>query len=273
MKPIKLKIAGLNSFTDEQTINFEKLTKNGLFGIFGPTGSGKSTIIDAITFVLYGEISRYDGTNANKAFINTNSNYMSITFEFILGKGKDENLYEVKREYLKRNDGSVKPPSARLVLKKSDENIKVLADKPKEVTKEIIKIIGLKYDDFTRSIILPQGKFSEFLMLENKARRDMLERLFGLEKYGSELSLKLNNAKNKQKDIVDEIKIKLEIYGNITKEDVENLKETLCNVSNEIDEDKNILTLKTNEYNETLKYIKDKKEYDLSLNRLKELEL
>lgn len=273
MKPIKLKIAGLNSFTDEQTINFEKLTKNGLFGIFGPTGSGKSTIIDAITFVLYGEISRYDGTNANKAFINTNSNYMSITFEFILGKGKDENLYEVKREYLKRNDGSVKPPSARLVLKKSDENIKVLADKPKEVTKEIIKIIGLKYDDFTRSIILPQGKFSEFLMLENKARRDMLERLFGLEKYGSELSLKLNNAKNKQKDIVDEIKIKLEIYGNITKEDVENLKETLCNVSNEIDEDKNILTLKTNEYNETLKYIKDKKEYDLSLNKLKELEL
>lgn len=273
MKPIKLKIAGLNSFTDEQTINFENLTQNGLFGIFGPTGSGKSTIIDAITFALYGEISRYDGTIANKAFINTNSNHMSITFEFVLGKGKNKNLYEIKREYAKRNDGSVKPPSARLVLKTSDKNIKVLADKPTEVTKEIIKIIGLKYNDFTRSVILPQGKFSEFLMLENKARRNMLERLFGLEKYGSELSLKLNAAKNTQKSIVDEIKIKLEIYGNITKEDIKNLKETLYNVSNEIEENKNMLALKTNEYNETLKYIKDKKEYDLSLNKLKELEL
>ena len=46
MRPIKLKIKGLNSFVEEQTIDFEKLTKQGFFGIFGPTGSGKSTILD-----------------------------------------------------------------------------------------------------------------------------------------------------------------------------------------------------------------------------------
>ena len=58
MKPIKLKIKGLNSFIEAQEINFEILTQKGLFGIFGPTGSGKSTILDGITLALYGEVSR-----------------------------------------------------------------------------------------------------------------------------------------------------------------------------------------------------------------------
>ena len=56
MRPIKLKIKGLNSFIEEQTIDFEKLTDCGLFGIFGPTGSGKSTILDGITLALYGDV-------------------------------------------------------------------------------------------------------------------------------------------------------------------------------------------------------------------------
>ena len=55
MKPIILKIKGINSFIEEQTIDFTSLTQLGLFGIFGPTGSGKSTILDGITLALYGE--------------------------------------------------------------------------------------------------------------------------------------------------------------------------------------------------------------------------
>lgn len=58
MRPIKLKIKGLNSFIEEQTVDFEKLTDRGLFGIFGKTGSGKSTILDGITLALYGDVSR-----------------------------------------------------------------------------------------------------------------------------------------------------------------------------------------------------------------------
>ena len=58
MRPIRLKIKGLNSFIDEQEIDFNKLTERGLFGIFGPTGSGKSTILDGITLALYGDLPR-----------------------------------------------------------------------------------------------------------------------------------------------------------------------------------------------------------------------
>ena len=54
MKPIKLEVKGLNSFIDKQVVEFDKLTERGLFGIFGPTGSGKSTILDGITLALYG---------------------------------------------------------------------------------------------------------------------------------------------------------------------------------------------------------------------------
>ena len=58
MKPIKLEVKGLNSFIDKQVVEFDKLTERGLFGIFGPTGSGKSTILDGITLALYGDIAR-----------------------------------------------------------------------------------------------------------------------------------------------------------------------------------------------------------------------
>ena len=66
MRPIKLKISGLNSYIDEQVIDFEKLTERGLFGIFGQTGSGKSTILDAMTIAMYGNIPRN-----TKEFINS----------------------------------------------------------------------------------------------------------------------------------------------------------------------------------------------------------
>ena len=68
MRPIKLELSGLNSYTDKQIVNFEKLTERGLFGIFGPTGSGKSTILDAINLAMYGNISRN-----TKEFINSSS--------------------------------------------------------------------------------------------------------------------------------------------------------------------------------------------------------
>ena len=77
MKPIKLKIKGLNSFQEEQVIDFIKLTDRGLFGIFGPTGSGKSTVLDGITLALYGNMARKSSN-----FINTNCERVNVYFEF-----------------------------------------------------------------------------------------------------------------------------------------------------------------------------------------------
>ena len=77
MKPMKLTMRGINSYRTEQTIDFEQLTSSGLFGIFGSTGSGKSSILDAITLALYAKLPR-----STKNFININEKTASVSFLF-----------------------------------------------------------------------------------------------------------------------------------------------------------------------------------------------
>lgn len=192
MRPIKLKIKGLNSFIEEQTIDFEKLTDRGLFGIFGPTGSGKSTILDGITLALYGDVSRKSSN-----YINTNCDRLNVSFEFQIS-GAEIKRYLVTREF-KRDKKSGNPISGKCKIVDITNGEEVLADKVKAVTDKCKEVIGLSLEDFTRTVVLPQGKFSEFLKLEGKPRREMLERLFNLEQYGDNLSRKLSREINKER--------------------------------------------------------------------------
>lgn len=217
MKPITLKIQGLNSFEEEQSVDFRRLTANGIFGVFGPTGSGKSTIVDAMTLALYGEASRYDGEKGGRQFINTHCDTMSVSFEFALTDGGKDIHYVAERTYKKKDD-TVRMSLARLFQKSGSPHneIRVLADKTSKVTEEVSRLIGLSYDDFTRSVILPQGKFSQFLLLANKERRDMLERLFKLEKYGERLSRKIRQESGRVKTRLEIVENTLEIYADAT---------------------------------------------------------
>ena len=95
MRPIKLKIKGLNSFVEEQTIDFEKLTKQGFFGIFGPTGSGKSTILDGMILALYGMKAMSRGTNE---FVNKNCKSAQVSYEFQITAAQVKR-YRVEREF------------------------------------------------------------------------------------------------------------------------------------------------------------------------------
>ena len=185
MKPIKLRIKGLNSFQEEQSIDFLKLTDSGLFGIFGPTGSGKSTILDGITIALYGSMARKSSN-----FINTNCDRLNVSFEFQIS-GSMKRIYLIDREFKRKKDGSINSGKCKLLDITNENNKEILADSVKSINKKVEEIIGLNIDDFTRTVVLPQGKFSDFLKLEGKDRREMLERLFNLEKYGDKLSEKL----------------------------------------------------------------------------------
>lgn len=184
VRPIKLKIKGLNSFIEEQIIDFEKLGSRGLFGIFGPTGSGKSTVLDGITLALYGNVARKSSN-----FINTNCDRMNVSFEFQVSSSEVKR-YLVDREF-KRTNNAIRAGKCKIVDITNPEEKEVLADGVKTLNKKIEEIIGLNLEDFTRTVVLPQGKFSEFLKLEGKERREMLERLFNLQKYGDELSQRL----------------------------------------------------------------------------------
>ncbi|MGL5513788.1 MAG: AAA family ATPase, partial [Sporomusa sp.] len=87
MKPISLKIAGLHSFREEQEIPFEQLGELGVFGIFGPTGSGKSSILDAMTLALYGTVVR--AGRRTQGILNHAEKQVKVSFVFSLGQGRE----------------------------------------------------------------------------------------------------------------------------------------------------------------------------------------
>lgn len=189
MKPIQLKIAGLQSYRAEQVIDFSELCDAGVFGIFGPTGSGKSSILDAITLALYAKVER--ANNGTQGIMNHAENTLSVSFTFELTNASQTERYRVERQFKRLNEVSVSNTLSRFIHRQKDEDI-VLADKLGEVNERVQQLLGLSVDDFTRAVVLPQGRFAEFLNLKGSERRQMLQRLFNLEKYGDLLQMKLN---------------------------------------------------------------------------------
>lgn len=194
MRPLQLKLKGINSYREEQVIDFETLTSQGLFGIFGPTGSGKSTILDAMTLALYAKLPR-----DTKNFINTNEKSATVSFLFSITTDRTRKYLAERsfRYHNNTNTSTVRNTTGRLIVYEGETET-VLADKPTEVTSECIRLLGLTSEDFMRTVVLPQGQFSEFLHLKNKERRIMLQRIFHLEKYGIELTSKIGRAKQRQ---------------------------------------------------------------------------
>ncbi|RKD26557.1 exonuclease SbcC [Caminicella sporogenes DSM 14501] len=225
MKPKLLKIAGLNSFVEKQTIDFSKLIEKGLFGIFGPTGSGKSTILDAITIALYGQISR-----STKEYINTDSDKLYVCYEFDIGDVEKRKSYKIERSIKRNKNGGITTDFARLCYLDDEGNVYKVIDKVSEVNNEIVKIIGLNHSDFTRSVVLPQGKFSDFLKLSGSDRRNMLERILGLEKYGIKLIEKIKTVRRKNEEELNILNGELSRYEGVSEENLKILKSELKNL-------------------------------------------
>ncbi|TJY43434.1 SMC family ATPase [Cohnella pontilimi] len=196
MKPIRLDIAGLQSYREAQTVDFDLLCQGGVFGIFGPTGSGKSSILDAMTLALYGKVER--AAKGTQGIMNGAENKLSVSFTFELSGAGETERYRVERQYKRAGETSVHGAICRLVHVRPEGDV-VLADKQNEVDAEVARLIGLEMPDFTRAVVLPQGKFAEFLSLAGKERRQMLQRLFRLERYGDMLAARLSARSDKVK--------------------------------------------------------------------------
>ena len=257
MKPIKLEVKGLNSFIDKQVVEFDKLTERGLFGIFGPTGSGKSTILDGITLALYGDIARKSSN-----YINTNCDGVYVSYEFQI-TGNEVKRYRVDREFKRDNkSGGIRNKSSKIIdITGGIEN--VLEEKAKAVTSKCEEIIGLKLDDFMRTVVLPQGKFSEFLKLEGKERRNMLERLFNLRKYGDDLSSKLSFEIRKEKDKMNVLEGQLKGYEGVSEEALKAKEEEIKEINLSIKSKEELLNKIKKEFEEAEKVWNTQKElYD-----------
>ena len=124
----------------------------------------------------------------------------------------------------------------------------IIADKDTQIKSEIGNYIGLSMDDFTRSVVLPQGKFSEFLKLSGTDRRDMLERLFGLQKYGKQMLDKIRKKLAIYQDNISAIDNQILGKGNFSEDELEKNKEILNNLKSEKIQVENFLKTKTDEF-------------------------
>lgn len=181
MIPIELTLKGIYSYQQPQTIDFTRLAEGRLFGIFGPVGCGKSTILEAITLALYNQAERLGGRgekgeNRNYNLMNLKSNELLVRFVFKAGaNSRDEYLAEVQGKRHRKNFSTVGQYSRRLFKKAAGEW------QPVETPME--EIIGLSYENFRRTVIIPQGQFQEFLQLTPAHRTQMMKELFQLERF------------------------------------------------------------------------------------------
>lgn len=227
MIPIQLSIEGLYSYQEKQCIDFKKLTNNHLFGIFGSVGSGKSSILEAITFALYGKTDRLlaSGDNRNYNMMNLKSNHLYIDFDFVTGKKEQAYKVVVRAKRNSKQFNDVKKLERIAYIKKQAEYIPISVE-------ELEQAIGLSYDNFKRTVIIPQGKFQEFLQLKSTERTRMMKELFNLEKY--ELYVKTKNLETKNNAQIQHLQGQLEQLTEVSEDQLLDTKNRLTDTEEKI---------------------------------------
>ena len=201
MKPIYLEFCGVNSFSEKAEIDFKKLLSGGVFGIFGDTGSGKSTILDCIHLALYGEIGRSNGNE----YINYKQDSAYVTFDFEITLDGKRKTFRVRRER-KRKSNTAKA----YLYEYTDVGLIALAEGTRDVNERLKEIIGLNFEDFKMCIALPQGDFAALLKAPTSERVKLVSRLFDLEKYGERLAKSANEAYYEAEEEVRLVQAKME---------------------------------------------------------------
>ena len=171
MRPLSLVIEGFTTFRERQEIDFEPLE---LFVITGPTGAGKTSILDAMVFALYGEVPRLGGQRGTSDIVALGDMTAAVQFEFSIdGKGRHRVARRVSRRAnvaqtatLERREGSDWKPLAEGGVR--------------DCNQKIAELIGLNFDAFTRAVVLPQGEFHRFLKGDVAERRQVLFALLGV---------------------------------------------------------------------------------------------
>ena len=206
MKPLLLEMQALGPFTKTEKIDFTLLGNNPLFLINGPTGSGKSTILDAICYALYGE-----STGNERDIEEMISDYAEnelqteVIFTFSIGSKKYKIKRIPKQEKNKiKGTGTTEKNSEAILYGVNDSNKEsLISNKLREVNSKIIEIIGLGAEQFRQVIVLPQGKFRELLTAESKKREDIFSQLFQTHIY-KEIQEKLKSKTSEIKGKVNE---------------------------------------------------------------------
>lgn len=181
MRPNELTLEGFRSYRESQTFTFDS---RGLFGIVGATGAGKSSILDAIIFALYGKTPKVE--RDTHTLINSSHDEARISLHFQV----DDAVWEVNRVIRAKG-------AAQVVLKRDDGSLE--ASGARAVTDRITELVGLDFSAFCSSVVLPQGSFDDFLKATPAQRTRILKGLFRLER--------VDLMRAKAKEQLDELEV------------------------------------------------------------------
>lgn len=212
MKPIKIEFQAFGPYAEYEAVDFTKIASNGLFLICGKTGTGKTTILDAITFALYGRSSGHS-RDSFEAMRCTKADYDRTTFvKFEFENNGVHYIFERRLERKRKNLSK-----AYNVMRKNEAGIwEVLLENPKERELNAMaeEIIGLQYDQFRQVIVLPQGQFEKLLTSNSDEKEAILTSIFGEEMW-QRIADKFYEKARERKDFLDSIKdyIKVNLEG------------------------------------------------------------
>jgi exonuclease SbcC len=186
MRLHSLTLRAFGPFATEQSVDFDRLSESGLFLLEGPTGVGKTTILDAITFAIYGGLTGTAGAASDRLhshFADPNVE-PRVVLDFSVGDARHRVTRSPEwQRPKKRGDGFTRAQAQVHLERWSHGTWRSLSSNKAEVGEELTELIGLNRDQFTQVVLLPQGEFARFLRSGDDERRELLTRLFGTELY------------------------------------------------------------------------------------------
>ena len=184
MRPVRLEMDGFASFRSATVVDFMQAD---YFALVGATGSGKSTVIDAMVFALYGTAPRWGRVNSIEYALAPTATRGTVRLVFDVGPHRYQIAREVRRV---GRSGAVQQRGVFLerfldssAAEATSEQVQTLASELREAKAAVEQLLGLTYNDFTQAVVLPQGRFAEFLTATSGERQDILLKLLGADQY------------------------------------------------------------------------------------------
>ena len=225
MRILQIRFMNLNSLVGEWQIDLTDpaYVSDGIFAITGPTGAGKTTILDAICLALYGRTPRLNRVSKSGNEImsrQTGECFAEVTFETAAGRYR---CHWSQRRARKKPDGELQAPQQEIANADSGEIIESLI---RRVAEQVEAVTGMDFERFTRSMLLAQGDFAAFLQADADKRAPILEQITGTEIY-SEISVRVHERQRDERDRLNQLQAETAGIQLLEPEQEQQITETL----------------------------------------------
>lgn len=186
MRPVYLEMNAFGPYAGKQIIDFRDLQGRNLFLICGPTGSGKTTVLDAICYALYGDTSGNErsGSNMRSKFAK-DDDMTYVRFDFMIGEKQYRAVrYPQQERPKKRGEGTLTDPGSAALYDITDAGAEPRPMATKNVEAAVNELLGFKSEQFRQVVLLPQGDFRKLLLANSTERQGIMQVLFRTQRYG-----------------------------------------------------------------------------------------